>query len=219
MKKNEHIIEVFGPLGCFTMPGSKVERFSYPVITPTALKALYESLYWKPRMQWFPTKVEVISPIKYVSVKTNEIKKSVINLRSYEKTEPISIEENRTQRNNTILQDLHYYLHAEIVPFDKDTNVKALNEQFIHRAKRGKYFHHPYFGCREYPAYFNYIDSEKEKKHKPIQISMDLGLMVYSLFDLNKQGCEDVSRSYFNAKIENGIMIIPDYNSDLVKRG
>ena len=52
MPKNEFTLEVWGDLACFTRPELKVERFSYPAITPSAARAIFESILWKPEFRW-----------------------------------------------------------------------------------------------------------------------------------------------------------------------
>ena len=41
-----HTLEVWGDLACFTRPEMKVERFSYPVITPSAARGIFDAIYW-----------------------------------------------------------------------------------------------------------------------------------------------------------------------------
>ena len=69
----EFCLEVWGPLACFTRPEFKVERVSYGVITPSAARAIFESIFWKPAIEWQITKIEVINPIKWTNVKRNEV--------------------------------------------------------------------------------------------------------------------------------------------------
>lgn len=217
----EHIVEFWGEFGIFTNPGLKVERFSEQVMTPSAARGALSGIYHKPRFAFEILKIEILSPIQYVSIRKNELKNSVINISSLIKKQEIKcvdISEERTQRNNTLLIKPHYYVHFSIIPYDTQENTKSLDEQFARRAKSGKYYYHPYMGCREYPAFFRYIESEKNKIHKPILITMDLGPMIHSLFDLSKPDQIEISKTYFNAEINNGIMIIPPHDSYLVTK-
>ncbi len=68
MKPNEQILKVWGELACFTRPEMKVERFSYPVITPSAARGIYDAIYCKPNhdatqseFRWQIRKIEVLS--------------------------------------------------------------------------------------------------------------------------------------------------------------
>ena len=46
MANGTHTLEVWGDLACFTRPEMKVERFSYPVITPSAARGIFDAIYW-----------------------------------------------------------------------------------------------------------------------------------------------------------------------------
>ncbi|MBD3169939.1 MAG: CRISPR-associated protein Cas5, partial [candidate division Zixibacteria bacterium] len=48
MKPKDQALNVWGELACFTRPEMKVERFSYPVITPSAARGIYDAIYCKP---------------------------------------------------------------------------------------------------------------------------------------------------------------------------
>ena len=45
-------LEVWGDFACFTRPEMKVERVSYDVITPSAARAIFEAVFWKPAFYW-----------------------------------------------------------------------------------------------------------------------------------------------------------------------
>ncbi len=69
----EYCLEVWGPLACFTRPEMKVERVSYDVITPSAARAIFEAIFWKPAIRWQITRIEVLNPIKWDSIRRNEV--------------------------------------------------------------------------------------------------------------------------------------------------
>ena len=69
----EFCLEVWGPIACFTRPELKVERVSYDVITPSAARAIFEAIFWKPAIHWQVTKIEVLNPIKWTSIRRNEV--------------------------------------------------------------------------------------------------------------------------------------------------
>ena len=69
----EFCLEVWGPMACFTRPELKVERVSYDVITPSAARAIFEAIFWKPAIHWQVTKIEVLNPIKWTSIRRNEV--------------------------------------------------------------------------------------------------------------------------------------------------
>ena len=43
------ILEISGELACFTRPELKVERVSYPVITPSAARNILMAILWETR--------------------------------------------------------------------------------------------------------------------------------------------------------------------------
>jgi CRISPR-associated protein Cas5d len=68
-----YCLEVAGDFACFTRPEMKVERVSYDVMTPSAARAVFEAIVWKPSIRWRVTKIEVLKPIKWISVRRNEV--------------------------------------------------------------------------------------------------------------------------------------------------
>lgn len=88
----EYCLEVKGSMACFTRPEMKVERVSYDIITPSAARAIFESIFWKPAIQWNITRIEVLNPIRWFSMKRNEIG-SLMSPRS----SGLFIEDNRQQ--------------------------------------------------------------------------------------------------------------------------
>ena len=69
----EYGLEVWGDMACFTRPELKVERVSYDVITPSAARAIFEAIFWKPAIRWEVTRIEVLNPIQWTSVRRNEV--------------------------------------------------------------------------------------------------------------------------------------------------
>ena len=51
-------LEVWGDYACFTRPEMKVERVSYDVITPSAARAIYSAILWKPAIRWRITQID-----------------------------------------------------------------------------------------------------------------------------------------------------------------
>lgn len=209
---NEITMEVWGDFACFTRPESKVERLTYPVMTPSAARGILSAVYSKPvEFYWQVNRIEVLNPIKYMSFKRNE----VINSKIGKKTKPMLVEEDRTQRQTVVLKDVRYRITAEIVPRkDFKGTVNQLYEQARRRIKNGKCFFQPSFGMREFVCYFG-----EPSDTVPVNDSMDLGLMLYDVFDLHKYKVTAKPEpfvSLFNAKLENGILEVPDFDSNLV---
>ena len=120
----EYCLEVWGPMACFTRPELKVERVSYDVITPSAARAIFEAIFWKPAIHWQVTKIEVLNQIKWTSIRRNELK--------FNKQESLFIEEERTQRNTLLLADVRYRIYAilKFIPIRKRIDSNGLFEKW-----------------------------------------------------------------------------------------
>jgi len=111
-------LEVWGDYACFTRPEMKVERVSYDVITPSAARAIFESILWKPAIRWNVTKIEVLNPMKWISVRRNEVGKVAATPTSKQMAgiagDPmgVSVEDERLQRAGLLLKDVRYRLHG-----------------------------------------------------------------------------------------------------------
>ncbi|MBU4304759.1 MAG: type I-C CRISPR-associated protein Cas5c [Candidatus Omnitrophica bacterium] len=231
-------LEVWGDYACFTRPEMKVERVSYDVITPSAVRAIFEAIFWKPVVRWKPTKIEILNPVKWISVRRNEVG-AVMSGRS----DGLFIEDNRQQRAGLFLRDVKYRIHAELefipigkrskvlnpVPeylidkkeqaeFDqdpKDENPGKYNAIFERRAKKGQCFNRPYFGCREFSCMFRFVGEPEKEEVKPITETRDLGFM---LFDMDFSDLNDPKPAFFRAEIKNGVVNIPCWNSEEVRK-
>ena len=209
----EIVIEVWGDFACFSAPYAKVERLTYPFPTPSAARGILSAIYMKPKeFRWQINRIEVLSPIRYISFKRNEVKSTT-------STAPISTEEERTQRQTVALQDVRYRIAASIVPrpafVGKETQ---LYEQALRRIRRGKCYFQPSLGLREFACYFE----ESDGSRSPISQSMDAGLMVYDLFtpeDVEVTKKTKIQMSLFHAVMENGVIQVPPYDSPEVLKG
>ncbi|MGE5558349.1 MAG: type I-C CRISPR-associated protein Cas5c [Bacillota bacterium] len=130
-------LEVWGDYACFTRPEMKVERVSYDVMTPSAARAIFESILWKPAIRWNVTKIEVLNPIRWISVRRNEVGKKVSVPTAKQMAgvlgEPmgIFIEDERQQRAGLFLRDVRYRIHGYfdfIPPEKRKTNHSTLPE-------------------------------------------------------------------------------------------
>lgn len=221
----EFCLEVWGPMACFTRPELKVERVSYDVITPSAARAIFEAIFWKPAIHWQVTKIEVLNPIKWTSVRRNEV--GAVASKS-----PIFIEDKRQQKNTLMLQDVRYRIWAklEFIPVRKrttqpdlfadeahtDENPAKYNAMFERRASKGQCFTQPYLGTRECAASFRLVNPEADTLEAPISESRDLGLMLYDM-----DFATDVKTPpamFYRAKMENGVIVVPPKDSEEVLR-
>ena len=70
-------VQVWGPAALFTRPEAKVERLTYPVMTPSAAVGVLEAIFWKPEFTWDVAAIEVLKPIRYAQVRRNETNRVV----------------------------------------------------------------------------------------------------------------------------------------------
>ena len=226
----EFCLEVWGPMACFTRPELKVERVSYDVITPSAARAVFEAIFWKPAIHWQVTKIEVLNPIKWTTIRRNEVG-------AVASKNPIFIEDKRQQKNSLLLQDARYRIWAklEFIPqwkrketknaqidveeadlLRKDENPGKYNAMFERRASKGQCFNQPYLGTREFSASFRLVNPEQEVLTPPIAESRDLGIMLY---DMDFQGNpEKPEAMFYRARMDHGVIIVPPINSEEVLR-
>lgn len=220
----EFCLEVWGDIACFTRPELKVERVSYDVITPSAARAIFEAVFWKPAIRWQVTKIEVLNPIHWLSVRRNEV-----GAVASKTMESIYIEDKRQQKNSLMLRDVRYRIYAKLVyvpvrdkknnavPSDHtDENPGKYNAMFERRAAKGQCFNQPYLGTRECVASFRLIEPATDTLTPPIEESKDLGIMLYDMdFQGNPQKPEAM---FFRAKMENGVIIVPPLDSEEILR-
>lgn len=213
----EIVLEVWGDFALFSEPAAKVERMTYPFMTPSAARGLLSSIYSKPKeFYWQVNRIEVLRPIQYISFKRNEVKCTVSD-------KPIFTDEERTQRQSVALKDVRYRIAASIIPrpdfMGKETQ---LYEQAFRRIRTGKCYVQPSLGLKEFVAYFEEYDPTVHTD-RPIEDSMDIGLMVYDIFDLHDCSVQKKTRfqlSLFHAAMDHGVIQIPSYDSsDILKGG
>lgn len=203
VKSQPFRLKVWGRNACFTRPEMKVERVSYDVMTPSAARGVLEAILWKPAIRWKVMQIDVLNPIKWESVRRNEVGAVMSPLAS-----GLFIEEQRQQRAGLFLRDVAYTIHAYFEKTDKageeDTVIK-FQEMFLRRAERGQCYHRPYLGCREFASEFEVFTNGKPLP-EPIPISQDLGWMLY---DMDYKGKEPIPR-FFRASLDNGRMMIDE---------
>jgi len=251
MANKIHTLEVWGDFACFTRPEMKVERFSYPVITPSAARGIFDAIYWDgirkkkgkkstvyPYFYWQIERVEVLKHPRFIALRRNEVKDRVpatatLNkwMNGTEAPKPIwadggkdelgTDQKGRTQRQTMALKNVRYRISAQIVAkpgFAGDYG--KFNAQFKRRAKHGKCFQQPYLGCREFPAFFEYVESTEDKS-APVDFNQHLGLMLYDVFDLRKEFVGEGDKPFitlFDAHVRNGVLEVPAFDNEAVKK-
>lgn len=202
-------VKVWGEWACFTRPEMKVERVSYPVMTPSAARGILEAIYWKPEFRWRVRKIAVLKPIRYFPILRNELKNkaAVSSIQRWGPQDHYLADADRAQRHTLALRDVAYIIYADVAvaPHAQGENPAKFRDQFRRRVARGQCYHQPYLGCREFAAFF----APPDPQDVPIDISEDLGMM---LFDLEYEPDESGRGSpvFFAARLERGILRIPD---------
>ncbi|HOJ22736.1 MAG TPA: type I-C CRISPR-associated protein Cas5c [Armatimonadota bacterium] len=248
MTPNRQLLEVWGDLACFTRPELKTERVSYPLITPSAARAIFDAIYHKPKFIWQVRRIEVLPPRhgsaawdasgapRFIALRRNEMKDhswstDEIIQWALGKAEPKPLfadadkevlgtdERGRTQRQTMALRDVRYRLHAEIRPWPEfQSELPAMEAQFRRRAAAGQCIYQPYLGCREFPAYFRLCEDKPAEPAAPI--NLDVGWMLYDVFDLSRPGSSTDAAciSFFRAVVRSGVLDVPEYASDEVRK-
>ena len=240
-----YCLEVSGNFACFTRPEMKVERVSYDVMTPSAVRAVFEAIVWKPAIRWRVTKIEVLKPIKWISIRRNEVG-AVVSTRNVQTAMSagcgdmgLYIEDERQQRAGLLLRDVTYRIHAyfelhdpsfhksrfphlSAVPINcgeddllalPDNNPAKFMSMFERRASRGQCVNQPYLGCREFACSFRLVEDVKAEP-QPIEETRDLGWMLY---DLDYSDPADPKPRFFPARLNNGAVIVPAWESEEVR--
>ncbi len=214
-------LEVTGDFACFTRPEMKVERVSYDVITPSAARAVFEAILWKPAIRWHIRKIEVLKPIRWINLRRNEVsgvvpagavksamKQGKGNLGMY-------IEEDRQQRAGLFLRDVHYRLHAEFEMLDNnpENNSVKFAEMFKRRASKGQCFNQPYLGTREFSCDFRLVEADTTPV-QPLPETRELGWMLY---DMDFADTANPMPRFFQVKMQDGVIHIPAWDSEEIR--
>ena len=201
-------VRVWGDLACFTRPEMKVERVSYPVMTPSAARGVLEAVFWKPEFHWRIEEIWVLQPIRYFSLLRNEV-----NTRASERAAAgwqahgggYDAAAHREQRHTLALRDVEYLIRAHVAlrPGVPDDPAKY-RDQFRRRVRDGRCFAMPYLGCREFSAAF----AAPSGAEQPIDRSEDLGTMLLDL-EYATDGSGRGTPIFFPARLEHGILRVP----------
>ncbi|CAM5520882.1 type I-C CRISPR-associated protein Cas5c [Rhodanobacter lindaniclasticus] len=217
-----YCMELSGPYACFTRPEMKVERVSYDVMTPSAARACFEAILWKPAIRWHVRRIEVLNPIRWINLRRNEVA-SVVSTRNVEtamKTGKgdlgLYIEDDRQQRAGLFLRDVAYRVHADLEFLnerDPAANSAKYEQMFERRASKGQCVNQPYLGCREFAAAFRLIE-QPESEPQPIAETRELGFMLH---DLDFSNASDPQPRFFRAQLSQGAVAVPRWDSQEVR--
>lgn len=214
-------LEVRGDYACFTRPEMKVERVSYDLITPSAARAVFEAILWKPAIRWRVTCIEVLRPVRWTSVRRNEVgavassRNALAAMNEGYGDVALYIEEERQQRASLILRDVAYRLHAEMemVGEDARANPNKYIAMFNRRAEAGQCVNQPYLGCREFAASFRPVELVgdgrggwrigRDEPNALDDWSPDLGWMLY---DMDFAVEPTPQPRFFRAQVQKGVL-------------
>lgn len=230
-------LHVWGDYALFTRPEMKAERVSYDVMTPSAARAIVSSIYWKPEIEWVIDRIHVLKPIRFTSVRRNEVGAVAVapsrEAIAGEAVEPIglSVEDERQQRASLLLKDVGYVIEAQfnVVSRTLEKNGEQVDlalceakhiSMFNRRAEAGQCFRQPYFGCREFPVSFRLLkDSDPFPENQLDVRDKDFGFMFHDfIYREDKKGTIIESHAgrkltaeprFFQAVMKDGIIDVP----------
>jgi CRISPR-associated protein Cas5d len=193
------VVQVSGAAALFSRPELKVERVTYPVMTPTAARGILEAIFWKPEMRYRVVAIEVLRAIQQFSIRRNETS-ALVPLDAALRGKTVDTVAHRDQRNAVCLRDVAYRIHAHVELVERATKpVAAYRDQFRRRVGRGACFHQPYLGTREFSADFADPDDTPRWSH-----SEDLGVMLHTIHH-----GPPIRMEWFTARLDAGVMHVP----------
>lgn len=215
-------LHVWGEFACFTRPEMKAERVSYEIITPSAARGILEAIYWKPQIRWVIDKIHVLKSIRFTSVRRNEVGKKMVSPTAAQirgeapGNMGLIIEDERQQRASLLLRDVAYVIEAHFDLLDPSEAKGKHLDIFNRRTRKGQYFHHPYFGTREFPANFSLVEADMPASElPPADQNKDFGFMLHDIAfdqDPKTKKVRDTSPRFFRAVMENGIVSVPPFH-------
>jgi len=213
-------LKVWGDYACFTRPEMKVERVSYDVMTPSAARGILEAIYWKPAIRWVINRIHVLNPIRFVNIRRNEVASKIslgkVKTAMEDGKSPLEIFvddiRQRQQRAAMILRDVAYIIEAHFeYTGDEDNNDGKHLDEFNRRARKGKCFNQPYFGCREFPAHFRLLEQDEPLPASHLKGTQDLGYMLHDIDFADK-----MQPHFFRVQMTDGVIDIPPFKPEEV---
>jgi CRISPR-associated protein Cas5d len=211
----------------------KVERVSYDVLTPSAARGILEAVHWKPAIRWVIDRIHVLKPIRFQSIRRNEVGSKVpaSAVKAAMKRGDLDglslvVENDRQQRAATILVDVDYLIEAH---FELTSRAEAADSEgkhldmFNRRAERGQCFHQPSLGTREFAAEFSlHPPGAPLPARRPEDRTADLGFgqprdLGLMLWDID-HAARGRPSMFFRARLEEGMLRVPPPGSPEVLR-
>ena len=194
----------------------RVERVSYDIITPSAARGILEAIHWKPQMAWRIRRLTVLKPIRFESLRRNEVGSKipagkVAAAMRAGSTEGLAlhVDEDRQQRAATLLKDVAYIIEAGIEltargRADPAETVQKHLQMAARRAAKGQCFHRPYLGTREFACDFELVEGEAPRPHESLMGERDLGWMALDL-----DYAAGAAARFFRARMVDGVILVP----------
>lgn len=202
------VVQVWGDAALFSRPELKVERVTYPVMTPPAAIGVLESIYWKPEIAYRIVAIEVLKPIRQFTVRRNETSDVAPLADAIRGIRRVNTAAHRDQRNAMCLRDVAYRIHTHVRLRDHaDKPVAAYRDQLRRRVNRGACFQRPYLGTREFSAEFGPAGPDPRQ-----DITEDLGIMLHSII---RDSAGGIRMEWFAARVEDGVLQIPEHGLEL----
>ncbi|MER7006251.1 type I-C CRISPR-associated protein Cas5c [Dactylosporangium sp. NPDC000555] len=204
------VVQVSGEAALFSRPELKVERVSYPVMTPSAAVGVLESIFWKPEIRYQIVAIEVLKPVRQFTVRRNETSDVAPLAEAIKGTRRVDTAANRDQRNAVCLRDVAYRIHAHIeLAAHADKPVAAYRDQLRRRVRKGACFQRPYLGTREFSAEFGWPDDTPRCE----TVNEQVGIMLHSIHRDGRDG--RLRMEWFAARVEAGVLYVPERGIEL----
>jgi len=216
-------LHVWGDRACFTRPEMKVERVSYDVMTPSAARGILDAIHWKPAIRWTINRIHVLKPIRFESLRRNEVGSKIPAGSAAQSMKAGStaglinlVEEDRQQRAATILRDVGYVIEAHFSLTNRAGSEDSVGKHldiFNRRARKGQCFQMPCLGVREFPANFRLVEeSERFPDRTELAGERDLGWMLHDI-DFDRA----MAPRFFRARMQDGVIDVPPWDDAEVK--
>lgn len=206
-------VDVRGDFALFTRPELKAERVSYDLITPSAARGVLEAVFWHPGLKWIVDEICVLSPIKFTTVRRNEVSSKVKARVMWQamanggRPPYLATPKDIMQRASLLLTDVHYVItaHFEMTPqAAAGDNPGKFSEMFRRRLAKGQHYHQPYLGCREFPAQLRPCEDEAPLTvPEELRGERDLGFMLY---DMDYSDRARIRPQFFRAVLRDGVL-------------
>jgi CRISPR-associated protein Cas5d len=207
-------LRVWGDFALFSRPEFKAERVTYDVMTPSAARGILECIHWKPAIRWRIDKIQVLNPIRFDTVRRNEVGKKLPYGTARQSAQgadgvlALFVDEERQQRASLLLRDVAYTIdaHFELTPeAGPAENAGKHADMARRRNSRGQCVQQPCFGCREFPAFFEPVSTEA-RFDPPSELvgRRDLGWML-----LDIDFAQNATPHFFHAELVDGVLTVP----------